>query len=142
MVDEQPDPKTITHQSKIAFPMVSFAAVPLYPPLARVSNVAGIVHVKIRTDGHKVTEAKAEKNSNSLLASAAEANALTWQFTIHEPMRFTVTYRYKLVNDIEPVQNNPRVILRLPTEVEVDALRSAGTIDMPPVLKPHRPAKQ
>ena len=126
--------KNIAQPSKLALPHVSFAGVPLYPPLARISNVEGVVHVEVTTDGHKVTIATAEKDSHSLLARAAEANALTWQFAVHEPTTFIVTYRYKLVDDIDPVQNNPRVILRLPTDVEVDTLRWPGIYDPPAEL--------
>jgi hypothetical protein len=45
---------------KAALPMVAFATVPLYPPLARTANMQGIVHVSVTTDGHRVTSAHAE----------------------------------------------------------------------------------
>ena len=122
-------------QRKLAFPKVSFASVPLYPPGATAANIEGIVRVKVATDGHKVISVVAKKG-HPVLARAAEANALTWQFDVQESTTFTVTYLYKLVDDIDAVQNNPRVILRLPTDVEVDALRSPGTRDMPHILKP------
>jgi hypothetical protein len=117
-------------QQELALPMVSFAEVPLYPPMARVANVSGVVHVLVTTDGHRVVEAHVQ-DGPKVLSDAAEKNAKSWQFATHEPTTFTVTYVYKLVDDLKPRQNNPRVILQLPTDVEVDALRWPGTHDMP-----------
>jgi len=104
--------------SKIALPTVAFAEVPLYPPLARVARIEGVVHVKVTTDGHRVIGAEAQ-DGHRLLAAAAEKNARTWEFATHEPMAFTVTYRYKLATRAEGNPNNPVVTLRLPTDVEV-----------------------
>ena len=119
-----------TAQQALALPMVSHAEVPLYPPLARVANVSGVVRVIVTTDGHIVVAAHANEGPKPL-REAAEKNAMSWQFTTHEPTTFTVTYVYKLVDDLNPQKNNPRVILQLPTDVEVDALRWPGTHDMP-----------
>jgi hypothetical protein len=80
-------------ESRIALPMVAAAAVPLYPPLARVAHVQGIVHVKMTTDGHRVIVTHAE-DGHKVLAAAAEENARTWEFATHEPTTFTVTYHY------------------------------------------------
>jgi hypothetical protein len=106
----------VSQEPTPALPMVSAAPVPLYPILARHTNTQGVVHVKIRTDGHKVIEAHAEE-TNKLLSAAAEDNAMNWQFSAHTPLSFTITYRYKLAGECEP--NNPTVTLHLPTEVEV-----------------------
>jgi hypothetical protein len=103
-------------EQRPALPMVAAAPVPLYPPLARSTNTQGVVRVKIRTDGHKVIEAHAE-GTNKLLSTAAEENAMKWQFSMHSPVTFTITYHYKLADECEP--NNPTVTLHLPTEVEV-----------------------
>jgi hypothetical protein len=119
-------------QPKLALPMVSFAEVPLYPPIARVGNVSGVVHVVVATDGHRVVEAHAQ-DGPKLLSDAAEKNAKSWQFATEQPTTFTVTYLYKLVDDLKPQHNNLRVILDLPSDVEVDALRWR-TKDMPPTV--------
>lgn len=116
---------------KLALPALKAAQMPLYPNGAPQANIEGIVRVKITTDGHRVTSASAEKGSHPLLTKAAEENVRTWEFSIHEPTTFTVTYRYNLVTDLKPIDNNPRVILRLPTEVEVDALRWPSHVYMP-----------
>ena len=73
-----------------------------------------------------------------MLREPAEKNAKTWQFSIHERTTFTITYTYKIVDDIGPYPDSPRVILRFPTEVEVDVQRWPGTHDMPvgPIVAP------
>jgi hypothetical protein len=98
--------------------MFAAGAVPLYPPLARAAGVQGDVHVKLTTDGHRVVAAQAQ-DGHKLLASAAETNARTWEFATHEPTSFTVTYHYKLDARLQGNPNNPTVVLRLPTEVDV-----------------------
>ncbi len=118
-------------QQGLALPMISFAEVPLYPPMARVANVSGVVHVVVTTDGKRVVEAHAQ-DGPKVLGDAAEKNVKSWQFADHGPTTFTVTYVYKLVSNLKPQKNNPRIILQLPTEVEIDALRWPGTKDMAP----------
>jgi len=117
-------------QPKVALPRVSAAGVPLYPLQAYISNIEGIVHLKVTTDGHHVVEARVE-DGHKLLAAAAEENVKTWQFQVHEATTFTVTYRYKLVADWKGDPYNPTVVLKLPTEVEVSTRRSPGTVDLP-----------
>ncbi len=124
----------MAQESKVALPMVAGAAVPLYPPLARVARVEGVVHVKITTDGHRVIATHVE-DGHKLLAAAAEENVRTWQFQVHEPTTFTVTYRYILVTNWKGDPYNPIVVLRLPTEVEVSTRRWPGTVDMPAEVK-------
>jgi hypothetical protein len=128
----------VAQQPRVAFPMVASAQVPLYPQVARIANVQGVVHIKVTTDGHRVVSAQVE-DGNKLLSAPAEENIRTWQFSVHESTTFTVTYTYKLVTDLEAVQNNPRVLLKLPTEVEVDALRWPGTVDTPGEIKQNPP---
>jgi hypothetical protein len=117
------------HESRLALPRVAAAAVPLYPPLARATHVEGIVHVKIKTDGRRVVAVHVE-DGHSLLAEAAEKNVQTWEFQVHEATSFTVTYHYKLVPGLKGDPENPEVILRLPTYVEVRIMPK------PPILDP------
>jgi hypothetical protein len=119
----------VAQESKVALPKVSSAAVPLYPPLARAANVQGVVHVKITTNGQHAVTTHAE-DGPKVLAAAAEENARTWQFAAHEPTTLTVTYHYKLVPGMKGDPENPKVVLRLPTEVEVRML------PMPPMADP------
>jgi hypothetical protein len=108
----------VAQESKVALPRVAGAAVPLYPPLARAANVQGVIHVKITTDGHRTVSAHAE-DGPKVLAVAAEENARTWFFAVHEPTTFTVTYRYKLVPEMKGNPDSPEIVMRLPSEVEV-----------------------
>jgi len=98
------------------FPMVAAADLPLYPPVARVTNTQGAIHVQVSTDGHQVTAAHAKEDLKPL-SSAAEENAKTWKFTQHTAMTFTITYEYKLSEHCGV--NNPTVTLWLPDEIQV-----------------------
>jgi hypothetical protein len=141
----KPDSSTASHEALIldvpstgtarqpALPMVAFVEVALYPPIARVANVQGVVHLTVETDGHRVIRTTVQSGAK-VLADAAEKNAQSWKFTDHGPTSFAVTYVYKLVTDIKPAQNNPRIILRLPTEVEIDEQKWPGTRDESPTV--------
>jgi hypothetical protein len=120
----------VAQESKVALPRVAGAAVPLYPPLARAANVQGVIHVKITTDGHRTVNAHAE-DGPKLLALAAEENARTWLFAVHESTTFTVTYHYKLVPGMKGDADNPEVVMRLPTQVEVRTLPMQLIADPP-----------
>ena len=123
-----------TQQPSVSLPMIASAQAPLYPPVARHANVEGVVHLKITTDGRRVIATHVD-DGHKLLATAAEENARTWQFSLHEPTTFRVTYTYKLVNEWKGDPNNPAVVLRFPTEVEVSTRRWPGTVDMPSAEK-------
>ena len=103
-----------------SLPTVAGAAVPLYPPLARVANVEGVVRLRIATDGQRVTSARVIEG-NKMLAAAAEENIHTWTFSRHESTAFVVTYRYRLTGDSH--SDNPTVLLRLPKDVEISIPR-------------------
>ena len=119
----------VAQQSSVALPMVASAQVPLYPAVARLANVDGVVHLKVTTDGHRVISTQVE-DGHKLLAAPAEENVRTWQFSIHEPATFTVTYSYRLVENWKGDPYNPTVVLRLPAQVEVSTKRWPGTTDM------------
>jgi hypothetical protein len=121
-------------QSKASLPMVIGAAAPLYPIGPHTVNIQGTVHVTITTDGEKVINAKAQDGADPALSKAAQENAMTWQFSKHEPTTFTVTYRYILVQRLKDIKSNAlnaKVVLRFPTDVDVYAQRWPGTVDMP-----------
>lgn len=119
------------HESRVALPRVADAAVPLYPPLARRAQVQGVVHVKVTTDGRRAVVTHAE-DGPKLLAAAAEENARTWQFAAHKATTFTITYHYRLVAGMKGDPENPEVVLRLPTEVEVRMLPPTPITDPNP----------
>lgn len=108
----------VAQSRKLTLPTVADAKAPLYPPLARAARVQGVVRVKVTTDGHRVVTAAAESGPK-ILAAAAEDSARSWQFATHEPTSFVVTFTYKRVDSLKSGPENPTVVLRLPTEVEV-----------------------
>lgn len=139
-LSEKVDLKDDKLQAKAPPPSLTTGTVPLYPPIARVARIEGVIHVKVKTDGHKVVAIEEAGGGHKLLAAAAEKNVQTWEFTEHQPATITVTYRYKLVAELK---ENPTVILRLPTEIEVLAtpvLISDPAPDLKPAnKKPKKP---
>ena len=67
-----PLPQVISHQN------------PIYPPLARMARISGLVRLKITTDGHSPTTI-AVTDGHPLLAKAATDNVQTWKFADHVP---------------------------------------------------------
>jgi outer membrane biosynthesis protein TonB len=113
--------------TRAALPNVYVAAVPIYPSVAHMANVQGVVRVKVITDGHAVVSTSVENQDvNPTLARAAQDNLQTWKFSAGEPTTFTVTYRYVLaakLKDIKSNASNSKVVIRFPTDVEVSAQR-------------------
>jgi TonB family protein len=119
-----------------ALPKVTYAELPYYPPGPHTVNLQGVVRIKVTTDGEKVTDAKVEDDGGVLaMGQAAQENVRTWKFGPHTPTTFSVTYRYIIDDTIKPVQNNPTIVFRFPSEVEVRIWRWPGTIDMPAHVK-------
>jgi len=102
-------------------PRVVSMEVPAYPSLARQAHVEGVVHIKITTDGHRVTRTQVE-DGDKLLTKFAEDNVKTWEFQPHAPTMFTVTFRYKLTGGQDADASNPIITLRLPSEVELSCV--------------------
>lgn len=123
-------PNAGAQSAQKTLPVVEFAAIPYYPPLARAGKVEGVVHLQVTTDGHKVI-ATHILDGKTWLAEAAEQNAKTWQFRSHQPTSFATTYVYRLVDDLKSLQSHPKIILQLPLEVEIDEQRWPGTGDEP-----------
>ena len=108
---------------KAALPMVAGASVPLYPPIARAARVEGVVRLLVSTDGQRVAATHVE-DGHKLLAAAAEENVRTWSFSTHEATSFVVTYRYRLLRlGSHTGADNPTIVLKLPTEVEISIPR-------------------
>ncbi len=79
------------------------------------------MHLKITTDGQRVTDSQLEGNAATLLAGLAEKNIRTWQFEPGEPTTFNVTYTYRLVTHSISGADSTSVTLKLPTDVEISA---------------------
>lgn len=76
-----------------SLPVVTKFECPQYPQKAREAHVAGIVIMRITTDGHGVSNVKIIRAAK-ILELFAEANVRTWKFAEHTPTTFTVTYVY------------------------------------------------
>ena len=123
----------MAQQPNVALPRVTHAELPNYPPGPHTVNLQGAVRLKVKTDGHKVVDAGVETDGGIVaMSKAAQENVRTWQFAEHEPTVFVVTYRYIIDDQIRPVQNNPTIVFRFPTEVEVRIWRWPGTVDVAP----------
>jgi TonB family protein len=113
--------------SRAALPTVYAAAVPIYPNVARMANIQGLVRVRVTTDGHGVTNTSIENgDATPVLAKAAQENVQTWKFAAGEQVTFTVIYHYVLLpkmKDIKSNSPNSKVVLRFPTNVEIYAQR-------------------
>jgi hypothetical protein len=103
-------------REKDSYPEVINCDVPIYSVLARIAKIEGTVHVKVKTNGKAVIEAKTV-DGNYILGNFAEANSLTWRFKSHDPTSFTIMYKYKLVTEL----SEEKIIFRLPYEVEIYA---------------------
>jgi Gram-negative bacterial TonB protein C-terminal len=112
-------------EAKGVLPSVVTIGVPTYPAVARVAHIEGIVHMRITTDGRRVTTAEVQDGPRVLAVSAQE-NVRTWQFSPHDPTTFPVTYQYKLVSALSIGIGNTSVTLGLPTNVEVSAMPPAN----------------
>jgi TonB family protein len=128
------------HASKATLPSVYAAAVPIYPSVARIANVQGIVRVRVATDGHGVISTSIEnQDANPILARAAQENAQTWKFSAGQPIKFTVIYRYVLLAELKDIKsnaNNSKVVLRFPTDVEILTQRWPQSSDIHVTVKP------
>lgn len=127
------------NQTRATLPAVIAAATPIYPIGPHTANMQGVVKIRIVTDGHRVADASIEDDGkNPALGRAALENAKTWEFANHSPTSFTVTYRYVLVAklpDIKSAALNSKVISRFPTDLEIYAQRSPGTVNVPAHVK-------
>jgi Gram-negative bacterial TonB protein C-terminal len=99
-------------------PVVTDAAVPFYPPRARLAHIEGVVRLQVSTDGEKVSVVELLEGQ-PVLALAAKENVKTWRLKWHARTTFEATFRYKLLPEFVCEADNPTVLLRLPLEVEV-----------------------
>jgi hypothetical protein len=91
------------------------AAVPFYPPLARVASVQGVVIVEVTTQGRTFGSIKLI-SGHPLLSPAAIANLRTWVLAGRLPASFRIAYRYKIAASCK---GTPTVTLKLPTDVSI-----------------------
>jgi Gram-negative bacterial TonB protein C-terminal len=123
-----------------ALPVVISAAVPIYPRLARETQIEGIVNLRVTTDGNKASRIDYE-NGPAMLARAAQENINTWKFQEHKPTSFEATFRYKFLPDgpacaDDADTNDATVLLKLPSEAEITARALNRCDPLPDLTKP------
>jgi TonB family protein len=107
-------------------PSVASASVPLYPRTPQMAHIEGVVRLRISTDGNRVASVEIQ-SGQPMLVRAAQDSVKTWQFEPHTPTTFETTFRYKLLPSKCDAECNcdsgekPSVLLRLPSDVEVNA---------------------
>lgn|ERR1700719_3197811 len=113
-------------QTEAPLPKVASASVPFYPQVAPSARIQGAVTLRLSTDGKGVSAIEAESGP-PMLVQAAKANVKTWQFELHAPTSFEVTFRYRLLSYVCESgcrchsEEKESVLLQLPTNIEVSA---------------------
>ena len=115
-------------------PVVADAAVPFYPPNARMAHIEGVVRLQVSTNGETVSGIEL-LDGPLMLEIAARENVKTWRLKWHSRATFVATFRYKLLPDLSCDFDNGAVVLRLPLEVEVSA-KGIKTCDTSTEVKP------
>jgi hypothetical protein len=101
--------------------------IPLYPELAKVARVGGIVNVRVYVKKGSVIEAEAKSSAPRVLVNAAVDNIKTWSFTPNSNGTLDVRYVYELEKEEATAPENPRVEMQLPLLVKITA-RAAKAI--------------
>jgi len=103
-------------------PVVTRLDVPRYPVVARAGAIQGAVCLRIVTDGRQLVDVQVESGP-AMLAAAAIANVMTWEFERHPPVTCLVVVRYLLTDETTSGPDFGVSVLRLPAEVTVSATR-------------------
>lgn len=101
-----------------SLPIVSVAAVPMYPSTARVARIQGEVRIKVATDGKNVSSVAVE-GGHPILAQAAQENIRTWKFEQHKPTTFVVKIIYEIEEKSTCSMDNGVVLMHLPSEIRI-----------------------
>jgi hypothetical protein len=100
--------------------VVSQAALPLYPTLARTARVSGSVRIKVTVKDGEVVATELI-SGHPLLASDTTTNIKTWKFDKPADAVFITTFIYQLEFPEASEPSNPRIELELPTLVKITA---------------------
>ena len=120
---------------KAELPLITAGKMPLYPMMARIARVQGVVKIRVTTDGEKVISAEAESGPPMLVKFARE-NILTWEFAKHSPTTFVTTFEYVIEGPDQCMYSNGVSALNLPLEVRISA-KGVETCDPAAEIKPH-----
>ena len=120
-------------KSEHHLPLVIMGKMPIYPIMARLARVEGIVRIKVKTDGKKVASIDAESGP-PMLVKFSEENIRTWEFADHEPTAFVTTFKYMIEGPDLCEYSNGTSVLNLPQEVRV-SVRGLKTCDPAAAVK-------
>ncbi|HEV2464770.1 MAG TPA: hypothetical protein VGT04_13275 [Acidobacteriaceae bacterium] len=116
-------------------PLVVAGDMPLYPIMARVARVQGVVKIKVTTDGKKVIAVEAE-GGPPMLVKFAKEDILTWRFAEHKPTTFITKFDYVIEEPFQCDFSNDTLVLKLPFEVQISA-EGLETCDPALEIRPH-----
>ena len=111
------------------YPVVTRGETPLYPLLARQARIQGEVQLRVTTDGSRAVSVIVE-SGQPMLAKAAQDSVKTWRFVKDKPTSFESHFSYKLNEGCDSATpENGRVVLELPTRIDITAPRFAFECD-------------
>lgn len=97
---------------------------PIYPSVANVARLEGTVRVEVGTNSDGKVISTRASGPNEILERAAMENIRTWTFSESASgSKFVVVYVYKLEGNETYHPRPTRLILELPSRVEVIAQR-------------------
>ena len=124
----------LAQKAEQELPLVIAGKMPLYPIMARLARVEGVVKIRVTTDGEKVTSFEAESGPPMLVKFAKE-NILTWEFVKHKPTTFITTFEYVIEGPDQCMYSNGASVLNLPLEIRISA-KGLKTCDPAVEIKP------
>jgi outer membrane biosynthesis protein TonB len=101
------------------------ADVPMYPQMARLARVSGIVEVQVTINNGLVAKTEV-KSGAGVLANATEENIKSWRFQESVNTTLTVKFIYQLDKRKPSYGQNPRVELELPFKVTITSAPIQG----------------
>jgi hypothetical protein len=101
-------------------PLLTAAALPLYPIIAQAARVQGIVKLRVTTDGKRVKSIDLVSGP-PMLFEAAKRNIQTWEFEEHKPTSFVTTFEYRIEEPAQCFYSNGNAVLHLPLEARLGA---------------------
>jgi hypothetical protein len=125
---------SLAQKTEQELPVVSVGTMPLYPRLALVAHIEGVVKIKVTTDGERVSSLDTESGP-PMLVEAAKKIIQTWEFEKHKPTSFITTFRYRIEGPAQCGFSNGTAVLHVPLEVEVNA-NGVQTCDPAVAVKP------
>jgi hypothetical protein len=110
---------TVRPDDTARLPSVVRAALPTYPPKARLLSVEGSVSLTLRLVKGEIVEVRIVHADDPILAAAARENVLTWRFRDNITRTLSTTFVYELERRTFPGDDNEVVEAHLPAYVRI-----------------------